>query len=396
MPFGIKSAPGVFQKKNESIFGDIDGVEAIFDDIIVAAADEQEHDQIMVKLLQFAREANVKFNTAKLQYKVSEVKYMGNIVSESGLKPDAEKVRAIIEMPSSQSKEELQRFLGMVNYFSQFIPKQSEVTAPMRQLLKKEAALTWSHEHAQSVERLKGILSSQPVLKYLDPTNPVKLQVDASKSGLGAYILLDEHPIADASRCLTTAEENYSQIEKELLAVVFRCERFNHYVYGKPVEVNSDHKPLVPITKKPLVKSPPRIQCLLLRLQKYDINITYVPGKYVYVADTLSRASLNEKSADSELNDDMEVVMHSLVTNLPLTEEKLTQMKSETAQDETLQELLKVVKSGWPSHRSKVPSLITHYWHLRGEVHEVEGLLLLDEKLNYFTRDETRCVELHS
>ncbi|CAH3026627.1 unnamed protein product [Porites evermanni] len=75
---------------------------------------------------------------------------------------------------------------------------------------------------------------------------------------------------------------------------------------------------------------------------------------------------------------------------------KLTQMKSETAQDETLQELLKVVKSGWPSHRSKVPSLITHYWHLRGEVHEVEGLLLLDEKLNYFTRDETRCVELHS
>ena len=80
----------------------------------------------------------------------------------------------------------------------------------------------------------------------------------------------------------------------------------------------------------------------------------------MYVADTLSRASLNGKPADSELNDDMEAVVHSLVTNLPLTEEKLTQMKSETAQDETLQELLKVVKSGWPFHRSKVPSLITH------------------------------------
>ena len=111
MPFGITSAPEVFQKKNESIFGDIDGVEVIFDDIFVAAADEQEHDQIMVKLLQRDREANVSFNTAKLRYKVSEVKYMGNIVSESGLKPDAEKVRAIIEIPSRQSKEELQRFL---------------------------------------------------------------------------------------------------------------------------------------------------------------------------------------------------------------------------------------------------------------------------------------------
>ena len=132
----------------------------------------------------------------------------------------------------------LQRFLGMVNYFSQFIPKQSEITAPLRQLIKKEAAWTWSHEHPQSVEHLKGILSSQPVLKFFHPTKPVKLQVDASKSGLGACILQDEHPIAYASRSLTPPEENNSQIEKELLAVVFGCERFNHYVYGRPVEVD--------------------------------------------------------------------------------------------------------------------------------------------------------------
>ena len=183
MPFGSKAAPEVFQTKNESIFGEIDGVEVIVNDIIVAAAE----------LLQRARsrEGKVKFNTAKLQYKVSKVKYMGNIVSESGLKPDAEKLRAIIEMPSPQSKEELQRFLVMVNYFSQFIPKQSEITAPLRQLLKKKAAWTWSHEHTQSMERVKGILSSQPVLKFFDPTKAVKLQVDASKSGLGACILQD-------------------------------------------------------------------------------------------------------------------------------------------------------------------------------------------------------------
>ena len=128
MSFGIKSAPGVFQKENQSIFGDIDDVEVIFDDIIVAVTDEQEHDQIMRKLLQRARDANVNFNSAKFQDKVSEVKYMGNIVSESGLKPDVEKVRAIIQIPTPQSKEELQRFLGMVNYFSQFTPNQSEIT----------------------------------------------------------------------------------------------------------------------------------------------------------------------------------------------------------------------------------------------------------------------------
>ena len=170
----------------------------------------------------------------------------------------------------------------------------------------------------------------------------------------------DGQPIAYASRSLTQAEENYSQIEKELLAVVFGCERFNHYVYGRPVDVDSDHKPLVPITKKQLVKSPPRLQRLLLRLQQYDINIAYVTGRYMHVAHTLSRASLNEQPTHFELNNDMEVVVHSLVANLPMTEEELTQMKSATAQDDTLQALRKVVKNGWPSHRSKLPSSIAH------------------------------------
>ena len=294
MPFGISSAPEVLQKKNEALFGDIDGVEIIFDDIIGAATDEKEHDETMIKLLERARQSNAKFNSAKLPYKVSEVKYMGNIVSESGLKPDVEKVRAITQLLLPQSKEELQRFLGMVNYFSQLIPNQSEITAPLRNLLKKDVMWIWSYEHTQALERLNQILSSQPVLKFYDTTKPVKLQVDASKSGLGACVLQDGHPIAYASRSLTQAEEHYAQIEKELLAVVFGCERFNHHVYGRSVDVESDHKPLVSVNKEPLTKVSPRLQRLLLRLQKYDVNITYVPGKYMYVADTLSRAYLDE------------------------------------------------------------------------------------------------------
>ena len=133
----------------------------------------------------------------------------------------------------------------MVNYFPLFIPNQSEITAPLRNLLKKDAIWIWSYEHTQAVERLKQFLSSQPILKFYGPTKPVKLQVDASKSGLGACVLQEGHPIAYASRSLTQAEEHYAQIEKELLAVVFGCERFNHYVYGRPVDVDSDHKPLV-------------------------------------------------------------------------------------------------------------------------------------------------------
>ena len=143
----------------------------------------------------------------------------------------------------------------------------------------------------------------------------------------------------------------------------------------------SDHKPLVSITKKPLVSTSPGLQRLPLRLQKYEVNITYVPGKYMYVADTLSRAFLDEQHTDTDLNEDMEVMVLSLITNLPMTQEKLAQMKSATAQDEDLQMSSKVVKSGWPFHRSQLPTSVAQYWNLRGEIHEAEGLLFLGQRL---------------
>ena len=127
--------------------------------------------------------------------------------------------------------------------------------------------------------------------------------------------------------------------------VVFGCERFNHYVHGRPaVDVMSDHKPLLSITKKLLVSSSPRLLRLLLRLQKYKGNIIYVPGRYMHVADTLLKAYPNEQPTDADLNNYMEVIVHSLIANLLMTQEKLAQMKSATAQDEDLQMLSKVIE----------------------------------------------------
>ena len=145
----------------------------------------------------------------------------------------------------------------------------------------------WSHEHTAAVEQLKQILSCQPVLKFFDPAKPVKLQVAASKSGLEACLLEDGHPVAYAPRSLSSAEVNYAQIEKELVTVVFGCEKFHCYVYGNPIDVDSDHKPLVSISTKPLAQASPRLQRLLLLLQRYDVTINYLPSKYIYVADAL-------------------------------------------------------------------------------------------------------------
>jgi hypothetical protein len=197
-------------------------------------------------------------------------------------------------------------------------------------LLKKDSVWNWSHEHTGAVEQLKQILSSQPVLKFFDSAKPVKLQVDASKGGLGACLLQDGHPVAYASLSLCSAEENYVQIEKELTAVVFGCEKFHSYVYGKPIDIDSDHKPLVSISRKPLVLASPRLQRLLLRLQKYDVTFNYLPGKYMYVADALSRAFLPDGPVPDEMNDDVTKMIHSLVENLPITVEKREELKSAT------------------------------------------------------------------
>ena len=112
-----------------------------------------------------------------------------------------------------------------------------------------------------------------------------------------------------------SAENNYTQIEKELLAIVFACEKFHHYVYGFPINVQSDHKLLESIMQKPLCQVSPRLQRMLLKLQKYNLTVKYTRGKDMHIADALSRAYLN----DTEENDseEIELAVHTLTKHLP-------------------------------------------------------------------------------
>ena len=118
---------------------------------------------------------------------------------------------------------------------------------------------------------------------------PVTLQVDASHGGVGAASIQDEGPVAYASKAMNETQQHWAQVEKELFAVLFAYKRFHQYVYGKPVTVESDHRPVEFIFQKPFSQAPPRLQKMLLQLQEYDINLVYKRGKEMYLADTLSR-----------------------------------------------------------------------------------------------------------
>ena len=381
MPFGICSASEVLQKRVHDAFHDIDGAHIIHDDMIVAGVDEADHDRIVHKVMQRATERNIKFNEKnREQFKVNKVKYVGNYVSEEGLTPDPEKIRALVDMPAPNDRASLQRFLGMVKYLSRYIPNESDITAPLRSLLKQEAEWIWQPEHTAAVDKLKCVLTSEPVLKLYDVTQPVTIQADASKSGVGACLIQEGKPVAYASRALTSAEQNYAQLEKELVAIVFACRKFHAYIYGKDVHVQTDHKPLETILKKPLANASPRVQRMMLRLQRYSLDVKYKPGKEMFLADTLSRAYVTGE-ADQELTDDIEVMVGAVIRDIPASPSKLEEIRQATTDDMVLQQLRQVVMHGWPEARKSVPSDVQDYWNIRDEITVADGLLLAGSRL---------------
>ena len=307
---------------------------------------------------------------------------MGEVVSERGFSPDQEKISPIQNIPTPSCKQDLQRLLGMINYLRKYIPNMSELTAPLQYLLKGDVSWAWFPEHDSALTKIKTVLSSAPVLRFYDTSLPTTLQVDASKDGLGACLMQQGQPVAYASRALSNSEINYPPIEKEMQAIVFGCERFNMYTHGAEVEVHSDHEPLESIFKKPLFKVPPHLQRMGLRLQKYDVKVKYVPGKFQYIADTLSRAC-NESSmpSDSDMPKDMEYFTHSLVSSLPISDVKLKELRDLNSNDPTMQILHQYSLQGWPAHKCDVHPSLKSFWDVRNDIHVADGILLKDNRL---------------
>ena len=217
------------------------------------------------------------------------------MATDKGLCADPAKVRAIIEMPPPENVASVQRLLGLVQYLCKFLPHLSDISKPLRDLTLQDAEWSWEEPQRSAFERLKTAVASTLVLWYYNLQEEVTLQCDASQSGLGAALLQNGQPLAYASRALTPTKTSYAQIEKELLAIVFACEKFDAYIFGRDVvKVESDHKPLESIFRKELCLAPKRLQRMLLRLQKYSLDVCYVKGEKMYLAVTLSRAYLPE------------------------------------------------------------------------------------------------------
>ncbi|XP_047037910.1 uncharacterized protein K02A2.6-like isoform X1 [Helicoverpa zea] len=380
LPFGINASSEIFQRVMMNLFGDLEGVLIFIDDILVYGPSESIHNERLHKVMQRARQVNLKFNKSKCKFLVSEVCFLGYVFSKDGARVDQEKVKAIVNMPTPQNVKELQRILGMINYLGPFISNLSEKTQILRNLLKKDAVWSWDENHNKCLKSLIDEITKSPVLAHYNPNIPLVLSVDSSKSALGAVILQNNKPIAYSSKTLTTTQSRYAQIEKELLAIQFGCEKFHQYVYGHRVTVHTDHKPLVYLFDKPLHDVPARLQRMMLTLQKYDLKVIHVPGKQMFISDTLSRAALKDYYTPEN---EAEITCHVnlMYSNLAVTKDYSTKLSQHTNKDESLQLLKKYYYEGWPKSKSKVSQLVKPYWNIQAEIHVVKDLLFKGSKL---------------
>ena len=359
MPFGAKMSQDMFQLWMDAILKQCPGVIGIHDDMVIFEVDQEDHDANLINLLNICQKEGLVLNSKKLELRRERVTFFGAEYSTLGMHPDPKKVQGITEMTVPKDKQQLQSFLGMVNYMGTFIPNLSHHTEPLRAMLKEDNVFHWEEQQTWSFQKTKALIAqaNETPLRYYNRTKPVKVQTDASLRGLGAC-LIQEHngedqPIAFASKSLTDAETRYANIERELLAIVFACQRFSTYLLGRSFIAESNHKLLEMIAMKNLTNAPPRLQRMLLELQRYDVTIKYRPGAQMQLADALSCCPAR---ALPEIKLDMQV------DYIAFMKPWIEKLKDSTQRDPILGTVYQLTQQDWPHQRRHIPHLARRYY----------------------------------
>lgn len=397
LPFGISPAPELYQKMQHEVLEGLEGVECLCDDILgYGCGDTEElamldHNRKLRNLLERLRQKNLKLNGAKTKLCRTEVRFFGHMLTNQGVKADPAKIVAISDMREPRNIKETQTFVGMANYLSKFLLNLSTLAEPLRRICKENVKFDWSTEQQHAFDKIKGLVTQAPILQYFDSEKPIVIQCDASATGLGGVLLQNGRPVAFASRTLNSTEQNYAQIEKESLAILFSCARFEQYILGKPVTVESDHRPLQKIIKKLLLTIPKRLQRMFLALQRYNISLVFVPGSKMFIADMLSRLHLRDdvgvniecvyclKKFDNGWAKWIQNI--NLIEDLPISDERIQSILNETLRDGDMKILTGYILHGFPENNSEVPIGIRPFQKYREELTTQNGLIFKGNRL---------------
>ena len=379
LPFGISSAPSIFQRIMENLMKGLPVV-VFLDDLLIMGRSEEEHLQNLQNVLQRLQENGLRVKRSKCEFGKTQVEYLGHVLDEHGIHPSEDKVRAIQEAPAPANVKELQAFLGLVNYYGRFVPQQSTVLAPLYRLLREKVTWQWTEVERNAFSKCKELLTSDQVLAHYDSSLPLTLACDASAYGIGAVIQHtmpngEERPIAYASRTLSPAEKKYSQIEKEALGLIYGVKKFHQYLWGRHFTLVTDHRPLLTLFgehKSLPTLAAARIQRWAIILSAYDYHIVYRKSEEHSNADGLSRCPLPETSDIGTAV--TTAVVHSLLAeHLQGAPLNATQVARMTRTDSELSRVYKYVMEGWPV---RVEENLRVFYTKRNELSTEQGCVL--------------------
>lgn len=353
LPFGVASAPALFQKYMDVILQGLDGVICYLDDIMVTGKTESEHLDNLTNLFRRFREHGVQVKSSKCNLMRDNVQYLGHRIDAQGLHATDDKIKAITEAPIPKNVQELRSFLGLLNYYGRFIANLSSLIHPLNKLLRTDTPWKWTNECNQPFNAAKSKIVGRNVLVHYDPHLPIRLAGDASAYGVGAvisHVMNDgtERPIAFASRTLLSSERNYSQVEKEALSLIFGITKFHTYLYGRKFVLVTDHKPLTTILgeKKGIPSmAAARLQRWAIKLSAYTYEIEFRRTQDHSNADCLSRLPMNCISTVGHASEPALFNVRQ-IESLPVT---ATQLAQATRTDKTLSAVYKCITKGWPS-----------------------------------------------
>lgn len=294
MPFGLKNAPATFQRLMNTILSGLQGSKCFvyMDDIVVFGSSLSDHNNKLKEIFQRLQTANLRLQPDKCEFLRKEVLFLGHSITENGIKPNHEKTKSVDQFPIPKSVKDIQSFLGLCNYYRRFVKDFALIAKPLTDLTKKSKPFHWTETEQIAFDTLKSRLTSEPVLQYPNFDQTFILTTDASGYAISGILsqgdIPNDLPVAYASRILNQAEQRYSTIERELLAICWATRYFRPYLYGRKFIIYTDHKPLVYLFS---VKDPgSRLVKFRLKLEEYDYQIKYKPGKHNTNADALSRS----------------------------------------------------------------------------------------------------------
>ena len=308
MPFGLTNAPSTFQRLMDQV---LQGIRFLFvldyiDDLLTFSNSFEDHLVHLRELFSRLRHANVRLKAAKCQFGLSEIIFLGYVVSSDGIAPDPSKIAAVLKFPTPQNATDVRSFLGLCNYYRRFVKEFAHKAHPLHLLTRLNTPWRWTPEHQQAFDFFKKVLTEAPVLVLPDTTKPFVLYTDASTYAIGAILsqVYDDgdRVVSYLSRSLNSAEQNYTTTERECLAIVWSIKTFRPYLHGQDFTIITDHHSLVWLmTYK---DASPRLLRWSITLQEYKFKVVYRPGKNHANVDALSRnvsvlAITSVKSSDS-------------------------------------------------------------------------------------------------